>query len=79
MQLLSTWPVYLKEIFKFREDRIGSLLAINTILIVFFEMPLVHWLEKYRKIRIIALGALLLCPGFGLLPIGGGYILLLLW
>lgn len=50
MQIISTWPVYLKEVLTFAENRIGLLLAINTILIVLFEIPLIHSLEKYKKI-----------------------------
>ena len=54
------------------ESQIGLLLALNGMIIVLFEMPLVHKLEnKIPKLLLIALGSgflglsfLLLIPGF---------------
>lgn len=69
-QLLSTYPLALKNVFGFGEFHIGSLMAVNTLLIVVFEMPLVEWLRQFRTIRCVAWGSLLLCEGFGLLAFG---------
>ncbi len=57
MQLFSTYPVFLKESFLLSEDQIGAVMAINAIMIVLTEMPLVHGLEKrYRPLPIIGIG-----------------------
>jgi len=73
LQIISTWPLFLKNIYKINESGIGLLLTINTILIVLIEIPLIHRLEKKNKFPIMALGAILLCFGFGILPFGSTY------
>ncbi|MEM6363101.1 MAG: MFS transporter [Planctomycetota bacterium] len=72
LQLLSTYPLYLHDHYLLRERQIGSLMAINTLVIVAVEMPLVASLKRYRSIDCVAVGALLICIGFGLLPLGNG-------
>ncbi|MEM9645552.1 MAG: MFS transporter [Planctomycetota bacterium] len=72
-QLLSTYPLYLKGVYGLSELQIGSLMAINTLLIVAFEMVIVDLLSKHSAIRNVAWGALLICCGFALLPFGSGY------
>jgi predicted MFS family arabinose efflux permease len=68
-QTLSTLPLYLHREHGFREDKIGMLLALNPLIIVFCEMILVHWAERRDRLRLIGLGALLICTGFGLIPL----------
>ena len=51
-------------------DRIGLLFAVNTIVIVLFEMILVNFIRPFRKLRVIAVGQFLSCIGFGLLLAG---------
>jgi len=77
MQFFLLIPMYYKEHFLFNESQIGLLLALNGLLIVFFEMPIVHLLDqRIHKLRLIALGSgllglsfLLLVPGFQAWPI----------
>lgn len=60
-QLLSTQPVFFKEILLLDEAQIGGLMAINGLLIAIFEMPIVYILEKrFRLLRIITLGCILI-------------------
>ena len=33
-------------------------------------MVLIHWAERYDRMRLVGAGAFLLCAGFGLLPLG---------
>ncbi len=73
MQIISTWPIFLKKIYKINEGGIGLLLMINTIIIALVEIPLIHRLEKFNKFLIMSIGALLLCIGFGILPFGSSY------
>ncbi len=69
-QILSTLPVYLRTHFALAEDRIGLLLAVNTVIIVLFEMVLVRRLERVAPLQVAALGSLLVCAGFALMPLG---------
>ncbi|MEM1225217.1 MAG: MFS transporter [Planctomycetota bacterium] len=73
-QLLSTYPLCLKNEFHLSEFQIGSLMAVNTILIVLFEMPLVDSLRRFKSIQCVAIGAFLICEGFGLLAMGHDYL-----
>jgi predicted MFS family arabinose efflux permease len=69
-QMLSTLPLFLREARGLREDAIGLLLALNPLLIVLFEMVLVQRAERRQALPLIGAGGLLLCLGFGLLPLG---------
>lgn len=74
IQVMSTWSVYLNTVFNLPEYQIGSLLTINAIIVVLVELPLIHRLEVYNHLKVIAIGAFFLFWGFGLLPFGSGYL-----
>jgi predicted MFS family arabinose efflux permease len=67
-QLFSTLGMYLKLSAGLPESQIGGLIAINTALIVIFQMPLTHATAHFSPTRVVALGALLLGAGFALTP-----------
>ncbi|HXV77303.1 MAG TPA: MFS transporter [Candidatus Polarisedimenticolaceae bacterium] len=69
-QVFSTLPLYLRESYGLREDAIGLLLAANAAIIVLFEMVLIHRAERYDRMSVVAVGAALVCLGFGLMPFG---------
>ena len=69
-QIFSTLPVYFRDVYGFREDMIGLLLGFNAGIIVLFEMVLVHWAERRDRMTVVGIGALLVCLGFGLMPLG---------
>ncbi len=69
-QLLATYPLTLHDVFHLEERTIGLLFAINTLVIVAFEMVLVHAIDRFNPVRVAALGALLTCAGLGALPLG---------
>jgi MFS family permease len=71
-QLFSTFPLYLRDSYGFPENRIGYAIAVNTILITFFEMILLHRLARVPPGRLIAAGALFFGLGFGMMPLGRG-------
>jgi MFS family permease len=73
VQLLSTYPLYLRRTYSLAENRIGSVLAVNTLMIVFLEMPLVHWLSRFAPGRVVAWGALFFGASFPLLPLGRSF------
>ena len=59
LQLLSTLPLYWKEVVGLNEAWIGLLFTFNCLLIVAIEMPIVFVLEQKGKLhRVMALGAL---------------------
>ncbi len=72
-QITSTFPLSLRDLQGFSEARIGLAAATNTILIVLFEMVLVHSLSRRDPLKVSGVGAFLFCAGLGLLPFGSGF------
>ena len=72
-QVFNTWPVYLKEFYQLPESQIGLLMGFNALLIVLVEMPLIHRIERYNLIKIIAVGAFFLIAGFAMMPFGNTF------
>lgn len=65
MQFFSSLTVYLKEQLGYTEGEIGGLIAINGLMIVVIEMPLVHKAgERFRPLGIIRTGFLFLAAGY---------------
>jgi len=75
-QFFSTYPLTLHEVHRLPEPKIGSIYAINTVLIVVCEMLLVRRLAALPPLRVAGLGNLLFCGGLGLLPFVHGYSLI---
>lgn len=77
-QIGSTYPLYLRDHFGLTKPQIGGMFAVNTVIIVVFEMLLIERVKHLRLLRTIGWGALLSCLGFGLLPFGvsGAYCVL---
>lgn len=71
-QIGSTLPVYLTEAYGLPERAFGLLMGLNCAMIVLFEMPLVHALERTPPLRVMAVGALLVGGGMGVMPFGHG-------
>ncbi len=73
IQVLVTFPLYIRNVYGLAENRIGQLLAVNTILIVVLEMILMEKIKKQPLTRMINLSFLLLGAGLGLMPLGRGF------
>jgi len=73
IQVLTTYPLYMKNVYGLAENRIGQLFAVNTILIVLLEMILMEKIRKYSLPRMINLSFILLGVGLGLMPLGRGF------
>jgi len=73
VQLLTTFPLYMHNVYGLAENRIGQLFAVNTIMIVALEMILMERIRKYPRDRMINLSFLLLGLGLGLMPLGRGF------
>lgn len=72
IQVLTTLPLYMRDVYGLAENRIGTLFAVNTILIVTLEMVLMEKIRKFPLTRMINLSFLLLGAGLGLMPFGRG-------
>jgi predicted MFS family arabinose efflux permease len=73
IQALTTYPLYMRNVYGLAENRIGQLFAVNTILIVVLEMILMEKTRKYPRTRMINLSFILLGIGLGLMPFGRGF------
>ena len=62
-QLFSSFPLHLRELYRWRESSIGMLLAVHASLVALFEMPLV-------RLGVAGVGALLVCLGLAVVPLG---------
>lgn len=70
-QLLATIPQFLSKHCLFTEDKIGWLLALNGLLVVVIELPLITALQKQHNVfGFIIAGTLLLPAAFAMLLIG---------
>ncbi|MBI3652566.1 MAG: MFS transporter [Acidobacteria bacterium] len=65
-------PLFLVRDLKMSEARYGALMAINTVMIIFLEVPLTLTIERWPHRRALALGTLLCGVGFGALAIVNG-------
>ncbi|MCK0192604.1 MFS transporter [Arenibacter sp. F20364] len=65
-QLLSTLPLFYKDIHHLTEGEIGLLLGLNGFIIFIFEMPLIKWLENSKNSfsKLILFGVLLTGSSF---------------
>ena len=67
-QIFGTLPLYLREYVGLKENAIGLLLCLNALLIVAFEMVLIHLVSRRDRMHVIGFGAFTLCAGFALMP-----------
>jgi MFS family permease len=69
-QVWSTVPLYLRSFYEMSERSIGLLLALNALLIVLAEMVLIRAVENFDRMRMVGLGAFLVCGALAILPFG---------
>jgi predicted MFS family arabinose efflux permease len=72
-QIASTFALTLRDVHHLSEARIGLALSVNTLVIVLFEMVLVHRLAGRDPLKVVAVGSFLFCFGMALLPFGAGF------
>lgn len=82
-QTQAAMPLYLVRDLKFSEALYGGLMAINTVMIIFLEVPLTLAIERWSNRLALGLGALLFALGFGALAvttsIGGVAVTIAIW
>ena len=69
-QLFGAYPLTLADVHHFPSYTIGFVFTLNTLVIVVCQMPVLHVVERFDTLRVIGVGAFLLCAGFALLPLG---------
>jgi predicted MFS family arabinose efflux permease len=74
IQLLSTFPLYMRDVYGLAENHIGQLFAVNTVMIVFLEMIIMQRIRRRSLPRMISVAFILLGAGFGLMPLGRGFL-----
>jgi MFS family permease len=72
-QVTSTFPLSLRDLYHFSEAWIGVTLAVNTLIIILFEMVLIHSLAGRDPLKVAGLGSFVFCAGLALLPFGSGF------
>ena len=68
-QLFGAYPLTLTEQYRLPEYTLGLVFTLNTLVIVVFQMPIIHAVERFDPLQVIGLGAFLLCAGFALLAL----------
>ena len=75
-QLFASVPQYFSKVCSYNEDTIGLLMALNGILVVLIEMPLVAAIQnKKNPFQFIIAGTLCIPVAFGILILGNGIML----
>jgi len=64
-QLQAAMPLFVVKNLGFSEAAFGSLIAINTVMIIFIEVPLNNAIIKWPHRKALSIGALLCAVGFG--------------
>ena len=70
-QIFTTLPLYYKDVFNLTEFQCGMFLALNGLIVLLFELPLVKYVEKYNINR-------LLIVSYGILSMAISYLILVL-
>lgn len=67
-QLFGAYPLTLYEVYQLPEYSVGLVFTLNTLTIVVFQMVVIRLVERCDVLRVVGIGAVFLCGGFGLLP-----------
>ena len=66
MQYMSTFPLYLRQ-HGLGPETYGKLIALNGAMIVLFQLPVTTIVSRFRRGTVVALGAVVVAVGFGLI------------
>ena len=61
-QVASTFPLSLRDLYHFSEAWIGVTLAVNTLIIILFEMVLIHSLARRDPLKVAGFGCFVSAP-----------------
>ncbi len=66
MQMNTTLPYFLKQMYGFTKTGYGFLLSMNALMVVIFQFWITSRISKYTPMKMMALGTLLYMIGFGM-------------
>jgi MFS family permease len=72
-QAFNTWPIFLKQFYLLNESSIGLMMGLNALIIVIFEMPVIHRLGHIHPLNMVSVGVLFFFSGFALIPFGESF------
>jgi MFS family permease len=75
-QLISTLSVYAVQWAGVSKIQLGWLYALNGLMVVFLQLPVVRWLQPYRLTTALVAGSILYAIGYALMGAGHGFPLL---
>jgi MFS family permease len=75
-QLMSTFSVYTVEWAKRTKVELGTIYALNGLMVVFLQFPAVRMLASLRMTTALIVGSLLYSVGYGMMGWGSDYLLL---
>ena len=78
MQAFSTLPLYIVNELNLSNSLFGMVIAVNTVIIIFVEVPLNTWMSNWKDRNSLILGAVLTGIGFGLTAVAFDVPLLML-
>lgn len=78
MQMNTTLPVYLRDIYDVTPRGFGYILSLNAAMVVLFQFPITRWIGKYRPLIIMTVGTLLYAVGFSMYGYVSAYAAFLL-
>lgn len=64
-QNMSTLPIYITQELFYKETTYGLMFTLNTVIIVFVEVPLMNYLAKHTNLKLMASGGIMVAIGFG--------------
>lgn len=76
-QHIGALPIYIVRDLGYRESVFGLLSAVNTVMIIFIEVPLNNAMARWSDKKSLALGAMLTAIGFGAMALSGNIIFII--
>lgn len=74
-QMSSTYAVYSTERLGLSQAEVGYLWTWNGILVVLIQIPVAHWISRYRSSSSLASGSLMYALGWGMVGLAGAWAL----
>jgi len=71
-QMQSTVPVFAEETFGLTSEQLGTLYVLNPLVIVVFQLPVVSWVQSWRRTRGLVLSAGFWAASFVAIILAGG-------
>lgn len=66
-QLVAPFSVYAVEMVGISESQLGTLYALNGLMVAFIQVPITHWMRRYSFTGQLMLGGLLYFIGYGMM------------